>query len=68
MTEWKIQSRANACGACGKPFATRKMLDKVTRKLEGHWMFQTPEARRRLEMCEDCRVRDMFTAEARRSR
>jgi ferredoxin len=56
------------CVACGKPFATRKMLDKLTRKLEGHWMFQTPEARRRLEMCEDCRVRDMFTAEARRSR
>jgi hypothetical protein len=21
MTEWKIQSRANACGSCGKPFA-----------------------------------------------
>jgi ferredoxin len=56
------------CVGCGKPFATRKMLDKLTRKLEGHWMFQTPEARRRIEMCEDCRVRDMFTAEARRSR
>jgi ferredoxin len=56
------------CVACGKPFATRKMLDKLSRKLEGHWMFQTPEARRRFEMCEDCRVRDLFTAEARRPR
>ena len=56
------------CVACGKPFATRKMLDKLARKLEGHWMFQAPEARRRLEMCEDCRVRDLFTAEARRTR
>jgi Fe-S-cluster-containing hydrogenase component 2 len=56
------------CVACGKPFATRKMLDKLTRKLEGHWMFQAPEARRRLEMCEDCRVRDLFTVEARRAR
>jgi ferredoxin len=56
------------CVSCGKPFATRKMLDKLTRKLEGHWMFQAPEARRRLEMCEDCRVRDLFTAEARRTR
>jgi ferredoxin len=56
------------CVACGKPFATRSVLDKLARKLEGHWMFQSPEARRRLEMCEDCRVRDLFTAEARRPR
>jgi ferredoxin len=56
------------CVACGKPFATRSLLDKVARKLEGHWMFQTEEARRRLQMCEDCRVRDLFTAEARRGR
>jgi ferredoxin len=56
------------CVACGKPFATRSMLDKLSRKLEGHWMFQTEEARRRLQMCEDCRVRDLYTAEARRGR
>ena len=56
------------CVACGKPFATRAMLDKLSRKLEGHWMFQDEAARRRLQMCEDCRVRDMFTAEARRDR
>jgi len=56
------------CVACGKPFATRSMLDKLTRKLEGHWMFQTEEARRRLQMCEDCRVRDLFNAEAERGR
>jgi hypothetical protein len=29
-------------------------------KLSGHWMFQKPEAVKRLEMCEDCRVKDMF--------
>jgi len=56
------------CVACGKPFATRAMLDKLSRKLEGHWMFQDEAARRRLQMCEDCRVRDMFAAEARRGR
>jgi ferredoxin len=56
------------CIACGKPFATRAMLDKLSQKLEGHWMFKTEEARRRLQMCEDCRVRDLFTAEARRDR
>jgi ferredoxin len=54
------------CVACGKPFATRSMLDKLSRKLEGHWMFQTEEARRRLQMCEDCRVRDLFAADARK--
>lgn len=56
------------CVSCGKPFATRSLLDKLTRKLEGHWMFQSDEARRRLQMCEDCRVRDMFAAEAKRGR
>jgi ferredoxin len=56
------------CVSCGKPFATRALLDKLSRKLEGHWMFQDEAARRRLQMCEDCRVRDLFTAEARRSR
>jgi ferredoxin len=56
------------CVSCGKPFATRAVLDKLARKLEGHWMFQTEEARRRMQMCEDCRVRDMFTSEARRPR
>ena len=44
------------------------MLDKLSRKLEGHWMFQNEEARRRLQMCEDCRVRDLFTTEARKGR
>ena len=53
------------CVSCGKPFATRSMLDILERKLAGHWMFKDEEARRRLQMCEDCRVRDLFAAEAR---
>jgi len=48
------------CVSCGKPFTTSGLLDTVQRKLEGHWMFQTEEARRRLQMCEHCRVKDMF--------
>lgn len=51
------------CVGCGKPFATKKMMETMRRKLSGHSMFQTPESRRRLEMCEDCRVRDMFSSE-----
>ncbi len=52
------------CITCGKPFATRSMLDVMQKKLEGHWMFQTDESRRRLQMCENCRVKDMFSGEA----
>jgi ferredoxin len=48
------------CVSCGKPFATQSMLDVLSRKLADHWMFQTEEARRRMLMCEDCRVRDMY--------
>ena len=46
------------CIRCGKPFATRKVLDNILDKLAGHPMFQTERARQRLEMCEDCRVID----------
>ena len=56
------------CVSCGKPFATRSMLEVLEKKLAGHWMFQTEAQRRRLQMCEDCRVRDMFTEEAQKSR
>ena len=47
------------CSECGKPFATRSVVDNMLRKLEGHWMFQDPRARRRLQMCQDCRVIDI---------
>lgn len=46
------------CVNCGKPFATRRVIDSILGKLEGHAMFQTDRARQRLQMCEDCRVVD----------
>ncbi|MGB5776121.1 MAG: 4Fe-4S binding protein, partial [Sedimenticolaceae bacterium] len=46
------------CVQCGKPFATRRVVDNILEKLAGHAMFQTDRARRRLQMCEDCRVVD----------
>jgi ferredoxin len=46
------------CVSCGKPFATRKVLDTIIGKLAGHPMFQTERALQRLRMCEDCRVVD----------
>lgn len=51
------------CISCSKPFATHSVINKITNKLSGHKMFQTTEAIERLKMCEDCRVRDMFSNE-----
>jgi ferredoxin len=48
------------CIVCGKPFATQKMIDSMTEKLKGHWMYQSGEALHRVKMCGDCRVRQMF--------
>ena len=46
------------CVACGKPFATRRVIDNILEKLDGHAMFRSDRAKRRLQMCEDCRVVD----------
>ncbi len=51
------------CISCGKPFATRSMLKVMAKKLEDHWMFQSEAERRRLEMCDDCRVKDLMRAQ-----
>jgi len=50
------------CVLCGKPFATRKIIANMSGRLKAHWMFQNPDALRRLQMCGDCRVQDMFAA------
>ena len=47
------------CIVCGKPFATKSMIDKMAETLASHRMFQG-EALDRLKMCEDCRVKSMF--------
>lgn len=51
------------CVTCHKPFATRRMIETMTEKLSGHWMFGEAPALRRLKMCEDCRVKDLFERE-----
>lgn len=51
------------CISCGQPFATQSVIQKMTAKLTGHWMFQDGKALRRLQMCGDCRVRNMFEQE-----
>ncbi len=57
------EDKVFCCVACGRPFATQRMMDRITEKLSGHWMFQSPEALRRVQMCEECRVKDMFRRE-----
>ncbi|HHZ69763.1 MAG TPA: 4Fe-4S ferredoxin [Methylococcaceae bacterium] len=47
------------CIHCQKPFATEKMITVMKEKLSGHPMFQG-EALKRLEMCEDCRIKNQF--------
>lgn len=48
------------CVRCGTPFATQSVIGRMVEKLSGHHMFQSEDAVRRLKMCGDCRVVDMF--------
>jgi ferredoxin len=49
-----------ACTKCGKPFATKQMIDNMLGRLGSHSMFAEPGAIERLKMCADCRVVDML--------
>jgi ferredoxin len=51
------------CVSCGKPFATQSMIRNITEKLAAHWMYQDDRAVRRLQMCDECRVRDLCAEE-----
>jgi len=48
------------CISCGKGFAPERTVNKMIEKLSEHRFFQG-EALNRLKMCEDCRVRDIFS-------
>lgn len=49
-----------ACIKCGKPFATKQMIDNMLGKLTAHSMFAEAGALERLKMCSDCRVVDLM--------
>lgn len=51
------------CIVCNTPFATQQIIGRMQTKLAGHWMFEDESAVRRLKMCEDCRVKDIFKGE-----
>ncbi len=48
------------CVKCHKAFASQKMISNMVGKLTNHWMFQDEKSMRRLKMCDDCRVKDIF--------
>ena len=50
---------AFACIRCGKPFATTSTVSAIKARLADHPYF-AGEAMARLEMCEDCRVREVI--------
>lgn len=47
-----------ACAGCGKPFATRAMIERSRAMMAGHPMFQGEQARL-MTLCPDCRQRAM---------
>ncbi|MCG8049012.1 MAG: 4Fe-4S binding protein [Candidatus Thiodiazotropha endolucinida] len=47
------------CTACGKPFATRSVIEKMRSRLKDHYMFQSERALKRLTLCDSCRVVDI---------
>ncbi|TLF53408.1 4Fe-4S dicluster domain-containing protein [Halomonas urmiana] len=55
---------AFACIRCGKPFATVSTVETLKAKLADHPYF-AGDALARLEMCEDCRVKDVWQDMAR---
>jgi ferredoxin len=49
-----------ACIRCGKPFATKQMIDNMLGKLGAHSMYSGGATLARLKMCAECRVVDMM--------
>lgn len=52
------------CIVCNVAFATEGIIVRMQAKLSDHWMFKDDKAVRRLKMCEDCRVKDIFENES----
>lgn len=58
------EEKAAECLRCGKPFAPQSMITMLQDKLRGHSHFDNEESLRRIAMCEDCRVVDVFESMA----
>ncbi|WP_261835475.1 4Fe-4S binding protein [Vibrio ishigakensis] len=58
------QEQPALCLRCQKPFAPQSMVNMLQDKLRGHSHFSDETSLRRIAMCEDCRVIDMFESMA----
>ena len=55
------------CITCAKPFASQRVIETMTAKLKQHAMFKG-DALQRIQMCEDCRVKDIYAQETERQK
>jgi len=54
-----------ACIECGKLFGVKSTIDRIIEKLEGKYaLFTNSDNVRLIQMCDDCRVRAQYHAEA----
>lgn len=53
------QDEPFCCLECGTAFAPAKTVQRIKEKLQNHSLF-AGDAIRRLELCEDCRVKDIY--------
>jgi ferredoxin len=54
-----------ACIECGKLFGVKSTIERIVEKLESkHWMYSNSDNTRLIRMCDDCRVRAQYHAEA----
>ncbi len=51
------------CVKCNAPFASQAMVERMTDKLKGHWMYANERQLQRLQMCRVCRTRDALVSE-----
>jgi ferredoxin len=56
------QEEPFCCIRCGKAFATRSVIERITQKMKGHAMF-AGDALARIGMCDDCRVKAIYNDE-----
>ena len=53
------------CIECGRPFGVKSTIEKIVAKLEGaHSMFTNSDNAKLIRMCDDCRVKAQYHAEA----
>ncbi|WP_286293817.1 4Fe-4S binding protein [Methylomarinovum tepidoasis] len=56
---WLQEDEVLHCPDCGKPFGSRRLVEQVAARIAGHPLFTGSRQRRRLYLCEDCRIRDL---------